>query len=68
MTKRLKLLFMIIYSLGFVLLTGAGILRNELSDFALGFLEGLAVVFIIAGFCYIVWCFFHKENPFKVEQ
>ncbi len=40
----------------------SSIFRNELSDFALGFCEGVSVVLIICSAIYLIWHFMRKKS------
>mgnify|MGYP000045554018 CR=1 FL=1 len=43
-------------------------LRDVLSDFSLGFIEGMMITTIVISFCYIVACLIRHENPFKIHN
>lgn len=67
MNKRLQMLFIACNAVGYVLLAVTRFFRNRLSDFYLGFLEGFAIVCILIGFGYLLWCMVKKKNPYRVE-
>lgn len=66
MSNRLHNVLTIVNAIGFVLLTISSFIRNDISDFSLGFIEGLAVTFIVVGFINIVVCMVKRRNPFKI--
>ena len=68
MKKRLKLFMLICYALGLLTLLVSIIFRHQLSDFAVGFCEGVSIVFIIVGIFYMGWCIGKKKNPFKIND
>ena len=37
----------------------------DLSDFTIGFLEGIAIALLVAGVGYLIWCKVKKEKPFE---
>ncbi|WMJ24151.1 hypothetical protein RBG61_05660 [Paludicola sp. MB14-C6] len=53
--------------IGAILFVGTRIYANYLtiSDFTLGFFEGLSFSFMAIGFVMAVWCLAKKENPFR---
>lgn len=58
--------FMILYAAGLLLFSVSSMLRHELSDFQLGFCEGIAIVLILSGFVTVGICLVKKENPFRL--
>ncbi len=68
MQKRLNFVFMTFYFIGLVSWLIRSFLRNSLSDFSAGFLDGMSIVMFTAGFIYICWCFGHGKNPFKYHS
>ena len=66
--KRLKLFMLISFALGLLTLTFSSIFRHQLSDFAVGFCEGVSIVFIIVGIFYMGWCIGKRKNPFKIND
>lgn len=68
MEKRLKLFMLICYKLGLLTLTFSIIFRHQLSDFVVGFCEGISIVFIIIGIFYMGCCIGKKKNPFKIND
>lgn len=68
MKKRLSIFIFVCYILGLMAVLFSSIFRSQLSDFALGFCEGVSIVFIIVGIFYMGWCIAKKKNPFKIED
>lgn len=68
MKKRLSIFIFVCYILGLMAVLFSSIFRSHLSDFALGFCEGVSIVFIIFGIFYMGWCIAKKKNPFKIED
>jgi hypothetical protein len=68
MNKKFKFMTLLLYLLGFMIFSLSNIFRTRLTDFELGFCEGISIVFIVAGFIYMCWCIFKKKNPYKVEN
>ena len=66
--KRLKLFMLICCALGLLTLSLSSIFRHQLSDFAVGFCEGVSIVFIIVGIFYMGWCIGKKKNPFDLNN
>lgn len=68
MKKRVNVFIFVCYILGLMAISFSLLFRSQLSDFALGFCEGISIVFIIVGIFYMGWCIRKKENPFKIED
>lgn len=66
--KRLKLFMLICFALGLLTLLFRILFRHQLSDFAVGFCEGVSIVFIIVGIFYMGWCIAKKKNPFRIND
>ena len=64
--KRIQLFAVPGQTVGFIVLSLSSIFREKLSDFALGFCEGLSVALILVGFVYVVYCLAKGENPYKM--
>lgn len=64
--KFLKKYIMFLYLVGIVVFTLSNIFRHELSDFQVGFCEGVSIVLILAGFVTIGLSLVKKENPFRL--
>ena len=55
--------FAVIYFIfGSAAFTLSGIFRHQLSDFALGFCEGMSVVFMLSSAIYLAWYFIKKKH------
>jgi hypothetical protein len=68
MNKNFKGVTLLLYLLGFLIFSLSIIFRARLTDFELGFCEGISIVFIVAGFIYMCWCIFKGKNPYKIEN
>ncbi|MDF2819857.1 MAG: hypothetical protein K0R15_298 [Clostridiales bacterium] len=68
MNKKLRILVLICYAVGQLTLSLSSMFRDNLSDFAMGFCEGVSVVFIFIGLIYFGWCIYNKKNPFGIEK
>jgi len=66
MNKKIQFMMLLISALGFLILSLSSIFRYSLTDFALGFCEGISVVFIAAWGVYMVFCFVRKHDPYKI--
>ncbi len=66
MNKRFQVMILIFYALGFLIFSLSGMFRERFTDFQLGFFKGISIVFIIAGFVYVCWCFFKGKNPYRI--
>lgn len=64
--KLRKRYWLVLYMTGLLIFTVSSMLRHELSDFQLGFCEGISIVLILVGF--VLFCSFllRKENPFRL--
>lgn len=67
MNKRLQLLFLSYNAVGYVVLAVTRLFGKHFSDFFLGFLEGFAIVSILAGFIFLLWCMTNKKTPHQAE-
>jgi hypothetical protein len=68
MNKKFQFMMLIFHALGFLILSLSSIFRDHLTDFELGFCEGISIVFIVIGSIYICWCAFKGKNPYKIEK
>jgi len=68
MTKRLRILILSFYATGLLLFSVSSMLRHNLTDFWLGFWEGMSLVFILLGCAYMGWSFINRKNPFKIDE
>jgi len=66
MKKRFNNTMMALYVSGMLLYVISSLFREKLSDFILGFSEGLSFTLIIGTFIYMCWCLAHKRNPFII--
>lgn len=67
MNKKFQFIMLIISALGFLTLSLSHIFRNHITDFTLGFCEGLSCVCIISWGLYMSYCFIRKKNPYKLN-
>jgi hypothetical protein len=67
MKKRFQNIMLSILGLGQLIFVLSSIFRNSLTDFALGFCEGISIVGMTTGFIYFCWCFAKKKNPYRIE-
>jgi len=67
MSKRLKILILSFYATGLLLFSVSSMLRHNLTDFWLGFCEGISLVFILLGSAYMIWSLINKKNPYKIN-
>ncbi|MDM8160933.1 hypothetical protein QUH73_14000 [Labilibaculum sp. K2S] len=65
MNNTLRILLFSLFGIGNILLLISRKLKDQFTDFELGFLEGLSVVCILTGAVYLTWCAFKKQNPIK---
>lgn len=68
MNKIFQYVMLTCMALGYLIYSMSRIFRDYLTDFWLGFCEGLSMVFIISGFIYVCWCLAKKKNPYKIEN
>lgn len=66
MNKRLQYIMFACFWLGLLILSLSSIFRHSLTDFTLGFCEGVSFSLIVIGFIYLFWCFIKKKNPYKI--
>ena len=67
MNKNLRFAIILSYWLGLLIYTLSSIFRDYLTDFTLGFCEGISVSLMVIGVIYFGWCLAKKKNPFKIE-
>lgn len=70
MKKSFNYVIILLFLLGLITLGISGYLdqSNNISDFILGFLEGMSATFILIGLFYICYCFIKKKNPFSFDK
>ena len=68
MKKKGTVFFMPLFWIGLLLQNIGLIFRNELPDFAYGFLQGLSFVFVVAGFLFMCWCLRKRINPITLKE
>ncbi len=51
---------------GYLIFFAAIVFRRFFSDFALGFCQSMASVFLCVWIIYLAYCFIKKKNPTKV--
>lgn len=64
--KLRKRYWLVLYMTGLLIFTVSSMLRHELSDFQLGFCEGISIVLILVGFVLFCSSLLRKENPFRL--
>lgn len=62
----IKRVILVAYLIGLFVFSLSSIFRHQLTDFELGFCEGVSIVCILTGFIYFCWCFAKKKNPFVI--
>lgn len=62
MSKILKLQMLLFSFFVFLILPLSHIFKNELTDFTLGFCEGISCVFIIIWSIYLVYCIIKRKT------
>jgi len=62
MKKRKFVFFMPLFWIGLLLQNTSLIFRNDLPDFTYGFIQGLSIVFVVAGFLFMCWCLRKKST------
>ena len=67
MNRKFQIFILIMYGSGLLLLSLSRIFRNSLTDFGLGFCEGLSVTAIVIGSIYFCWCLIHRTNPYNLN-
>ncbi|EPY2286006.1 hypothetical protein FDB88_01085 [Clostridium sporogenes] len=67
MNKKFQFIMLLISALGFLTLSLSHIFRYSLTDFTLGFCEGLSLVCIITWGIFMCYCFIKKKNPYKLS-
>ncbi|MTI71861.1 MAG: hypothetical protein FH751_16555 [Firmicutes bacterium] len=67
MNKRLHFMMLLCFGLGNLIFVLSSIVRHSLTDFMLGFCEGLYIVFMCTWFIDMCWCFVKKKNPFSIK-
>jgi len=68
MSKKLKILILSFYASGLLLLSVSSLLKHNLTDFWLGFCEGISLVFIILGSAYVIWILINKIFLYKTDE
>lgn len=64
--RFLKIYIGVLYLAGLLIFSLSSMTRYSLSDFQLGFCEGMSLVLILTGFVYLCWSLAKRENPFKL--
>lgn len=67
MRRRLQYMMLLSFGLGSLIFSLSSIFRYSLTDFALGFWEGISSVFMVTWIIYFSWCLAKKKNPFKIR-
>lgn len=68
MKRNKRILMLVFYFVGMSVSVLSSIFRRSLSDFTLGFFEGMSIVLILLGFIYMVWCLAHRKNPYDLKS
>ena len=65
--RKLRRKFQMCLPLGALVLLLALLCKQfaYLSDFTIGFLEGIAIALLVPGVGYLIWCKVKKEKPFE---
>lgn len=64
--KFRKRYWQVLYMTGLLIFSVSSMLRHKLSDFQLGFCEGISIVLILVGFVLVCSSLLRKENPFRL--
>ena len=64
--KKYQIVIILVSLLGYTSYVLSLLLRDKVSKFAIEFLEVMAVSFILIWLIYMVWCIYHKKNPYKI--
>lgn len=64
--KFRKKCWMGLYAAGLLIFSMSSLLRHELSDFQLGFCEGISIGAYADGVVIIGFCLVKRENPFRL--
>ena len=67
MNKRLQYMTLIISGLGYLIFSLSSIFRHSLTEFTLGFFEGVSLVFIATWAIYMCYCIVKKKSPYKIN-
>ena len=68
MKNGLRLILFSTFGIGNIFLIISRIFSEKLTDFELGFLEGISIVLLLVGVTYLSWCLIKKENPLKRSE
>lgn len=56
----------VVYFIGLAVFAVSSIFRDRLTDFELGFCEGVSITAVLMGCAYFGWCFAKRKNPFII--
>ncbi len=56
-----------LFGIGSIILLASRVYESELTDFWLGFMEGISVLFIVIGTGYLTYCAFKRKNPLTLK-
>lgn len=62
----IKRVVLVAYFVGLTVFWVSSVFRARLTDFELGFCEGISITGILMGCAYFGWCFAKRKNPFIV--
>lgn len=65
--RKFQVVMMLISVVGYLTLSLSHIFRYSLTDFTLGFCDGLSFVCIITWGIFMFYCFIKKKNPYKLN-
>lgn len=68
MQKVARYFLFSLFGVGNILLLAVRKFKSGFSDFWIGFIEGLAVTFIIFGAGYLLYCAITKTHPYKITD
>ena len=68
MKKRTKIIGSVSITSFYILNLLRLLLSNVVSDFCMGFIEGMMITAMVTGFVYITACIIKHENPFKIDN
>ena len=67
MNKVFHSMMFVYLVLGQMIFLLSSIFRHSLTDFQLGFCQGISIVFIIVGLMHLSWWLSKKKNLYKIQ-
>ncbi len=55
------------FGIGSIILLASRYYETDLSEFWFGMMEGISVLFIVVGTCYLTYCALKKKNPLTLK-